>query len=252
MIVAIDGPAGSGKSTVARGVAGALGFGYLDSGAMYRCVALASLEDPARSAAEHAGRLAISLGERVVLDGRDVTHAIRSPTVSAQASLVAADPAVRSALVARQRELLANGDWVAEGRDIGTVVAPEAAVKVFLDATDADRAARSASLASRNTFTAASGATTVPMSRPSATQSPLARSSRWRATSAERTAGSAATSEACAETVGLRIACVTSRPASSTRSPSEISSPVACSAGLRAGSSRVASATQRYIAPLSR
>ena len=144
MIVAIDGPAGSGKSTVARGVAGALGFGYLDSGAMYRCVALASLEDPARSAAEHAGRLAISLGERVVLDGRDVTHAIRSPTVSAQASLVAADPAVRSALVARQRELLANGDWVAEGRDIGTVVAPEAAVKVFLDATDADRAARRA------------------------------------------------------------------------------------------------------------
>jgi cytidylate kinase len=144
MIVAIDGPAGSGKSTVARGVAGALGFGYLDSGAMYRCVALASLDDPARSAAEHAGRLAISLGERVVLDGRDVTHAIRSPTVSAQASLVAADPAVRSALVARQRELLANGDWVAEGRDIGTVVAPEAAVKVFLDATDADRAARRA------------------------------------------------------------------------------------------------------------
>ena len=144
MIVAIDGPAGSGKSTVARGVAGALGFGYLDSGAMYRCVALASLEDPARSAAEHAGRLEISLGERVLLDGRDVTHAIRSPTVSAQASLVAADPAVRSALVARQRELLANGDWVAEGRDIGTVVAPEAAVKVFLDATDADRAARRA------------------------------------------------------------------------------------------------------------
>jgi len=144
MIVAIDGPAGVGKSTVARGVAGALGFNYLDSGAMYRCVALASLEDPAQSPAEHAGRLAISLGERVLLDGRDVTHAIRSPTVSAQASLVAADPAVRSALVARQRELLANGDWVAEGRDIGTVVAPDAAVKVFLDASDVDRAARRA------------------------------------------------------------------------------------------------------------
>ena len=144
MIVAIDGPAGAGKSTVARGVADALGFGYLDSGAMYRGVALASLEDPAHSAAEHARRLEISLGDRVLLGGRDVTHAIRSPTVSAQASLVAADPAVRAELVARQRELLASGDWVAEGRDIGTVVAPDAAVKVFLDASDADRAARRA------------------------------------------------------------------------------------------------------------
>ena len=144
MIVAIDGPAGAGKSTVARGVAAALGFSYLDSGAMYRCVALASIEDPAHSPAEHAARLEISLGDRVLLGGRDVTHAIRSPTVSAQASLVAADPAVRSALVARQRELLASGDWVAEGRDIGTVVAPDAAVKVFLDASDAARAARRA------------------------------------------------------------------------------------------------------------
>ena len=144
MIVAIDGPAGAGKSTGARGVAAALGFAYLDSGAMYRCVALASLEDPAHSAAEHARRLKISLGERVLLGGRDVTHAIRSPTVSAQASLVAADPAVRAELVARQRELMASGDWVAEGRDIGTVVAPDAAVKVFLDASDADRAARRA------------------------------------------------------------------------------------------------------------
>ena len=144
MIVAIDGPAGAGKSTVARGVAAALGFGYLDSGAMYRCVALASLEDPGHSAAEHARRLEIWLGERVLLGGRDVTHAIRSPTVSAQASLVAADPAVRAELVARQRELLASGDWGAEGRDIGTVVAPDAGVKVFLDASDADRAARRA------------------------------------------------------------------------------------------------------------
>jgi cytidylate kinase len=144
MIVAIDGPAGSGKSTVARGVAGALGFSYLDSGAMYRCVALASLEDPARGAAEHAAAVEISLGDRVLLAGRDVTHAIRSPTVSAQASVVAADPAVRAALVARQRKLLGSGSWVAEGRDIGTVVAPEAALKVFLDASDAERAARRA------------------------------------------------------------------------------------------------------------
>ncbi len=144
MIVAIDGPAGAGKSTVARGVAEALGFAYLDSGALYRCVALASLEDPARTPAEHAATLEVSLGERILLAGRDVTHAIRSPTVSAQASVVAADPAVREALVARQRELLASGDWVAEGRDIGTVVAPAAELKIFLEASEAERAARRA------------------------------------------------------------------------------------------------------------
>jgi cytidylate kinase len=144
VIVAIDGPAGAGKSTVARGVARALGFGYLDSGAMYRCVALASLEDPTRTPAEHAAALEVSLGERVLLAGRDVTHAIRSPTVSAQASVVAADPAVRAALVARQRALLERGDWVAEGRDIGTVVAPAAEVKVFLEASEGERAVRRA------------------------------------------------------------------------------------------------------------
>jgi CMP/dCMP kinase len=144
MIVAIDGPAGSGKSTVARAVAAALGFTYLDSGAMYRCVALASLEAAGASAAELAAALEVSLGERVLLGGRDVTHEIRSPTVSAQASVVAADPAVRAALVSRQRELLACGDWVAEGRDIGTVVAPGAAVKVFLTASEAERAKRRA------------------------------------------------------------------------------------------------------------
>jgi cytidylate kinase len=144
MIVAIDGPAGAGKSTVARGVAAALGFGYLDSGALYRCVALASLDEPTISPAEHATRLDVSLGERVLLGGRDVTHAIRSPTVSAQASVVASDPAVRVALVARQRELLAHGDWVAEGRDIGTVVAPAAEVKIFLEASAEERAARRA------------------------------------------------------------------------------------------------------------
>ncbi len=144
MIVAIDGPVGAGKSTVARGVAKTLGLRYLDSGAMYRCVALASLEDPSRTAAEHAAALAVSLGERVLVDGRDVTSAIRSPEVSARASVVAADPAVRAALVARQRELLADGDWVAEGRDIGTVVAPTADIKVFLTASEQERARRRA------------------------------------------------------------------------------------------------------------
>jgi len=142
--VAIDGPVGAGKSTVARGVAAALGFRYLDSGAMYRCVALATLEDSARTAAEHAAALRIELSERVLLDGHDVTSAIRSPTVSARASVVAADPAVRAALVVLQRALLETGDWVAEGRDIGTVVAPGADVKVFLTASEDERARRRA------------------------------------------------------------------------------------------------------------
>jgi CMP/dCMP kinase len=144
MIVAIDGPVGAGKSTVARGVADALGFAYLDSGALYRCVALATIRDPSRDAAEYAAALDVSLGDAVLLDGRDVTSEIRSPEVSALASVVAADPAVRTALVERQRELIATGDWVAEGRDIGTVVAPDADVKVFLTASEAERAARRA------------------------------------------------------------------------------------------------------------
>ena len=144
MIVAIDGPAGAGKSTAAVGAARALGFRHLDSGAMYRCVALASLEDPTRSPSELAASVDIELGERVRLDGRDVSDEIRSPRVGARASVVAADPGVRAALVERQRALTAHGDWVAEGRDIGTVVAPQADVKVFLDAAPSVRAARRA------------------------------------------------------------------------------------------------------------
>jgi cytidylate kinase len=137
MLIAIDGPAGAGKSTVARAVARALGWTYLDSGAMYRAAALAALRGapmPQR----------IELGERVVSDGEDVTDAIRSPEVTAKASEVAADPAVRERLVALQRELIAGGDWVAEGRDIGTVVAPDAEVKVFLTAAPQERARRRA------------------------------------------------------------------------------------------------------------
>jgi cytidylate kinase len=144
VIVAIDGPAGAGKSTVARAVAQQLGVAYLDSGAMYRCVALASLEDPSHEPVQLAAALSISLGERVLLDGRDVTAAIRQPEVSARASQVATDPEVRAALVALQRELLATGDWVAEGRDIGTVVAPQAELKIFLTASAAARALRRA------------------------------------------------------------------------------------------------------------
>ena len=144
MVVAIDGPAGAGKSTVARAVAGELGWTYLDSGAMYRCVALAALRDRSHSAGELARAAAIEIGARVRLDGEDVTAAIRSPEVSEAASRVAADPAVREALVAKQRELLSAGDWVAEGRDIGTVVAPWAEVKVFLTASPDERARRRA------------------------------------------------------------------------------------------------------------
>jgi cytidylate kinase len=137
MLVAIDGPAGAGKSTVARAAAHALGFAYLDSGAMYRAVALAGDRDPAT--------LVIAFdGDRVLLDGEDVSAAIRTPEISRLASQRAADPAVRAALVDKQRTLLARGDWVAEGRDIGTVVARDAPVKVFLTASPEERARRRA------------------------------------------------------------------------------------------------------------
>ncbi|MBI4897981.1 MAG: (d)CMP kinase [Actinobacteria bacterium] len=156
MIIAIDGPAGAGKSTVARAVAQALGATYLDSGAMYRVVALLSMRgegahgasgvagsalDPA--AVAHAVR--IGLGAAVTADGEDVTTAIRSPEVTARASEIAALPEVRSALVDKQRDLLfGGGDWVAEGRDIGTVVAPDAELKVYLTASEQERARRRA------------------------------------------------------------------------------------------------------------
>jgi cytidylate kinase len=144
LLVAIDGPAGAGKSTVARELARRLGFTYLDSGAMYRCVALLALAAPQRAPGELAREARIELSDRVLLDGRDVTAEIRTPEVSEAASGVAADPAVREALVAKQRELIGRGDWVAEGRDIGTVVAPDAALKVYLTADPAERARRRA------------------------------------------------------------------------------------------------------------
>ena len=136
MLIAIDGPAGAGKSTVARAVADALGFTYLDSGAMYRCVALAEL----RGAADPlACEIELGAGE-VTLDGEDVADAIRTPEVTARASEVAARPEVRAHLVALQRGMLRDGDYVAEGRDIGTVVAPDAELKVFLTASERERA----------------------------------------------------------------------------------------------------------------
>jgi cytidylate kinase len=144
MLIAIDGPAGAGKSTVARAPAPRLSFTYLDSGAMYRCVALRSLASPDAPLPRLAEGARIELGERVLLDGRDVSAEIRSPEVSEAASRVAADPGVRTVLVASQRALIAGGDWVAEGRDIGTVVAPGAELKVFLTASPAERARRRA------------------------------------------------------------------------------------------------------------
>ncbi len=142
MLVAIDGPAGAGKSTVARALARRLGFAYLDSGAMYRSVGLLSLAAPTVAPAMLAAATNIELGARVLIDGRDVTDEIRAPEVSEAASRVAADPGVREALVAKQRELIAQGDWVAEGRDIGTVVAPDAELKIFLTAGPEERARR--------------------------------------------------------------------------------------------------------------
>jgi CMP/dCMP kinase len=143
MVVAIDGPAGAGKSTFARVAARALGFTYLDSGAMYRAVGLMAHRQGG-AASERAGELDIRLGDRVIVNGEDVTEQIRTPEVSEAASKVATNPKVREELVKKQRELLADGDWVAEGRDIGTVVAPDAAVKIFLNASPEERARRRA------------------------------------------------------------------------------------------------------------
>jgi cytidylate kinase len=163
MIVAIDGPAGSGKSTVARELARRLGFTYLDSGSMYRAVTLAALEtgtdlDDGAALAALAEDARIELRERdhdsvqVLLDGRDVSEAIRAPEVTGASSRAAAHGEVRAALLAKQRGLIADGDYVVEGRDIGTVVAPDAAIKVFLTADPAERGRRRAAELRRRGF----------------------------------------------------------------------------------------------------
>lgn len=150
MLVAIDGPVGAGKSTVARAVAVHLGFTYLDTGAMYRCVALARVQDESARHQRPVEELAIDFeGERVFLDDMDATESIRTPAVSQRASEVATDAAVRANLVERQRALTQRGDWVAEGRDIGTVVRPDAELKVFLTASDEERAGRRAAQTGR-------------------------------------------------------------------------------------------------------
>jgi cytidylate kinase len=147
MIVTIDGPAGAGKSSVARALAQRLGFHYLDTGAMYRAVALAAvragLNDDAAAVAALAKRVQIQLeDQRVLLDGEDVSLDIRTPEVTSLIYLASDNAAVRARLVELQRQAAAEGDWVCEGRDQGTVAFPDAACKIFLTATPEERARR--------------------------------------------------------------------------------------------------------------
>ena len=147
-VVAIDGPAGAGKSTVARGVARALHFAHVDTGAMYRAVTAKALKegiDPTdgRALTDLAEKTTIEFGaEGLLVDGHPVGREIRTPRVSGAVSAVSAHPGVRRELVRHQREILAKGNAVAEGRDIGTVVWPEAPVKIFLTASIDERARR--------------------------------------------------------------------------------------------------------------
>ena len=151
VIVAIDGPAGAGKSTIARRVAAKLGFVYIDTGAMYRAVALWALRTGVDPNDMHrleqlakAAKIELPEPGRVELNGEDVSAAIREPAVSDHASKVAAVPGVRRALVDRQREIAQEFSVVMEGRDIGTVVFPDAHIKIYLDASALIRAERRA------------------------------------------------------------------------------------------------------------
>jgi CMP/dCMP kinase len=150
LVIAIDGPSGAGKGTVARAVARELGYRHVDSGAMYRAVAWKALEQGVdlqddEAVARLAGASSIDLtAASVVIDGVDVTRAIRTPSIDKAAAAVARLPTVRAVLVERQRALGAGGAIVMEGRDIGTVVFPDADVKIYLDASPEERARRRA------------------------------------------------------------------------------------------------------------
>jgi cytidylate kinase len=148
VVVAIDGPAAAGKSTIAKRLADRLGFTYIDTGAMYRAVALWALRQNVDPGDMHRmEQLAMAaeielLPGRIRLNGEDITEVIRTPEVSSAASKVAVIPAVRRAMVAKQREMGERASVVMEGRDIGTVVFPNADVKVFLDANPGERVRR--------------------------------------------------------------------------------------------------------------
>lgn len=149
-VIAIDGPAGAGKSSVARAVAAALSFSYLDTGALYRAMALAVLAEAIspedeRAVATVASRVEVRVrGDRTILNGRDVSDRIRDEDVTMIVSLISSYPAVRQRLLQLQKEMLMGGDIVIEGRDIGTRVAPDADLKIYLTATLEQRAARRA------------------------------------------------------------------------------------------------------------
>lgn len=149
LVIAIDGPSGAGKGTVARTVAARLAYRHIDTGAMYRAVAWKALNtgvplEDAPAVASIAAQAAFDLGARVCIDGDDVTDAIRTSEIDRAAGLVAQHPAVREVLVARQRTYGAHGGVVMEGRDIGSAVFPQAEVKVYLDAAPEERARRRA------------------------------------------------------------------------------------------------------------
>jgi cytidylate kinase len=148
-VIAIDGPSGVGKGTVSRTVAARLGYRYVDTGAMYRAVAWKAMQEgvdlaDAGEVAAVASRAVFDLDGRVVIDGHDVTREIRTPAMDQAATAVARHPAVRAVLVARQRQARGAGGLVMEGRDIGSVVFPDADVKVYLDASPDERARRRA------------------------------------------------------------------------------------------------------------
>jgi cytidylate kinase len=150
MIIAIDGPSGAGKGTIARAVATRLGYRHVDTGAMYRALAWMAIHesvglDDETALAALAARVRFEIGDGVVrVDGQDVAGAIRTPEIDSAATVVARQPRVRAALIERQRQMGAEGRVVMEGRDIGTVVFPSAPVKIFLDASPEERARRRA------------------------------------------------------------------------------------------------------------